>query len=147
MKIQLINIVLAKTSFDTLTKKHYRNFAIALKLAELKKTIDEKTEFYMEQERGLINQYAGRDANGNPKVNDEGRIVFDTQESAKKFSDEIINLKTTEIDIGKRVTIRIPEDLKDDQDSLSPDEIMPLIGLVCFEVDEPCEKPEKDINQ
>ena len=134
MKTTLIKLALANGPLETLTSKHYRNFAVALKLAELKKLTSEKTDFYINQEKSLILQYAGKDEKGNPKVNAQGQISFDKTEDAKKFATEITNLKNTEVEIGEQITIRIPDDIKEDQEMLSPNEIIQLNDLIHFEM-------------
>lgn len=135
MKMYLIDIVIARKSLELLTTKYYRNFAVALKLAELKKLVDEKTDFYMTQERGIITQYAAKDSDGNPKVTETGQISFDSEKDAKAFSNEIVALKSTEIEVGEKLTIHFPADIKEGQDVLTPGEIVQLGGLVDFVVD------------
>lgn len=135
MKIQLIRLVLMRQSFDLLAKKYYRNFAVALKLAELKKLIDEKTDFYMEQEHGIITQYAAKNDDGNPRLTESGQITFESEKDAKHFSDEIIALKTTEIELGDKITIHFPTDIKEGQDMPTPEELAQLSDLVNFVVD------------
>lgn len=134
MKTTLIKLALANRPLEELASKHYKNFAVALKLAELKKIVSEKTDFYISQEKGLILQYAGKDEQGNPRINAQGQISFDTTENAQKFSTEISNLKTTEVDIGEQITIRIPDDIKENQDMLSPNEIIQLGDIIHFEM-------------
>lgn len=134
MKTTLIKLALANGPLEVLTNKHYKNFAVALKLAELKKLTSEKTDFYINQEKGLIFQYAGKDEKGNPKVNAQGQISFDKNEDAQKFATEITNLKNTEVEIGEQITIRIPDDIKEDQEMLSPNEIIQLNDLIHFEM-------------
>lgn len=134
MKTTLIKLALANSPLETLASKHYKNFAVALKLAELKKIVSEKTDFYINQEKGLILQYAGKDKNGNPKVNAQGQISFDNTEDAQKFATEITNLKNTEVEIDGQITIHIPDDVKEGQEMLSPNEIIQLNDLIHFEM-------------
>ena len=134
MKTTLINLALANGPLETLASKHYKNFAVALKLAELKKLVSEKTDFYINQEKGLILQYAGKDKNGNPKVNAQGQISFDNAEDAQKFATEITNLKNTEVEIDGQIVIHIPDDIKEGQEMLSPNEIIQLSDLIHFEM-------------
>lgn len=133
MKITLIKLALANKPLEELANKHYKNFYVALKLAELKKITSEKTDFYLNQEKSLILQYAGKDDQGNPKVNAQGQISFDSAENAQKFSTELDNLKNTEVEIGDQITIHIPDDIKENQDTLSPNEIIQLGDLIHFE--------------
>lgn len=134
MKTTLIKLALANGPLETLASKHYKNFAVALKLAELKKLVSEKTDFYINQEKGLILQYAGKDKNGNPKVNAQGQISFDNAEDAQKFATEITNLKNTEVEIDGQIVIHIPDDIKEGQEMLSPNEIIQLSDLIHFEM-------------
>lgn len=136
MKTDLFSIVAAKKPFEALTKQHYRNFSTALRLADLKKLIDEKSDFYLSQEKDLILQYASKDDKGDPKINPNGQIIFDNIDNAQKYLKDISELKATEVDIGKQITIYIPSDVKDDQDTLSPDEIVALGNLVKFVVED-----------
>ena len=62
------------------------------------------------------------------------QISFDKTEDAQKFATEITNLKNTEVEIGEQITIHIPDDIKEDQEMLSPNEIIQLNGLIHFEM-------------
>ena len=132
MKINLYSIVMAKRPIESLSKQHYRNFIVALKLADLKKLVDEKTDFYLAQEKQLISQYASKDDKGEPKIESNGQILFDTVENAQEYLKEVGELKSIEVDIGKQITIHIPVDLKENQDTLTPDEIVQLEQLIKF---------------
>lgn len=136
MKINLYSIVMAKRPIESLSKQHYRNFIIALKLADLKKLVDEKTDFYLAQEKQLISQYASKDDKGEPKIESNGQILFDTIENAQEYLKEIGELKSIKVDIGKRITIHIPEDLREDQNTLTPDEIVQLGNMINFIADD-----------
>lgn len=136
MKTDLFSIVTAKKPFEALTRQHYRNFSTALRLADLKKLVDEKSDFYLSQEKDLILQYASKDDKGDPKINPNGQIIFDNIDNAQRYLKDITELKATEVDIGKQITIHIPSGIKDDQDTLSPDEIVALGNLVKFVVED-----------
>lgn len=62
---------------------------------------------YVEAERALINKYAQKDKNGNPIV-DGDKVSFATPEDMQKYSEEITELKETEIDINE-LPIKMPK--------------------------------------
>ena len=62
---------------------------------------------YVEAERALINKYAQKDKNGNPIV-DGDKVSFATPEDMQQYSEEITELKETEIDINE-LPIKMPK--------------------------------------
>lgn len=131
MELSLIEILACNKALEVLSKKHYKNFAIALKLAHLKKKLAEESDFYMQQERDIIDRYAEKQKDGNFKLTD-GNLTFKTVEDAKGFSEDLTKLKTTTVDIGDPIKININTDISADQESLTPDEILALGNIIEF---------------
>lgn len=131
MELSLIEILACNKALEVLSKKHYKNFAIALKLAHLKKKLAEESDFYMQQERDIIDRYAEKQKDGNFKLTD-GNLTFKTVEDAKGFSEDLTKLKTTTVDIGEPIKININTDISADQESLTPDEILALGNIIEF---------------
>ena len=57
---KLIDLINIAPVLNILTGKHYKNFKVALEIAELKKEISSKVEFYMIQEKDIADTYAKR---------------------------------------------------------------------------------------
>ncbi len=133
MEITLIETVAYAKALDTLSKKHYKNFSIALKIARLKKFFAEQSDFYMQQERDIIDRYAEKSEDGNLKLSN-GNVTFATMDDAKNFSIDLTKLKTTKVDINDPFKVVLDEDLADNQESLTPDEILSLCKIIDFEL-------------
>lgn len=133
MEITLIETVACNKALEVLSKKHYKNFAVALKVARLKKFFAEQSDFYMQQERDIIYRYAEKSEDGNLKLSN-GNVTFATMDDAKNFSTDLTKLKTTKVDIGEPFKLVVDEDLADNQESLTPDEILSLCKIIDFEL-------------
>ncbi len=133
MELSLSEIVACNKALEVLSKKHYKNFAIALKLAHLKKKLAEESDFYMQQERDIIDRYAEKQEDGNFKLTN-GNLTFKTAEDVKGFSEDLDKLKNTPVDIGEPIKIDINTDIAADQESLTPDEILAIGNVVEFSI-------------
>ena len=107
----LIDLVNKKRALDVLAEKHFNNFATVKAIYSLKKKVQEEFDFYVGEERKLIEEYADKDENGIPKIEDS-LIKFKTEEDKKKYVELIENLYNTNIDIDK-ITIKV-EDFRDE---------------------------------
>ncbi len=135
MELTLIEIIACNKALEVLSKKHYKNFTTALKLAHLKKKLAEESDFYMQQERDIVDRYAEKDEDGNLKLADNN-LTFKAAEDVKGFSDDLMKLKKTKVDVGEPIKININADIAADQESLTPDEILALGNIIEFSMDE-----------
>lgn len=107
----LIELVNKKKAVDALAEKHFNNFATVKAIYSLKKRVQEEFDFYVGEERKLIEEYADKDETGIPKIEDN-LIKFKTPEDKDKYVELIENLYNTNIDIDK-ITIKV-EDFRDE---------------------------------
>lgn len=135
MNLTLIEIVASNKALEVLSKKHFKNFSVALKIAKLKKILSENSDFYMKQERSIIDRYAEKQEDGNLKFIN-GDLSFKTQDDFKGFSEDLLKLKETSVDIGEPIKIVMDKDLAADQESLTPDEILALVNVIDFSMSE-----------
>lgn len=138
MKKSLAEILKVSPIFKSLTTKHFNNFSLSYKIAKASKQLNEHSNFYAEEERKIVEQYAVKDEKtGQVKIIDGNRITFKDQENAMKFNKEIQDLQKTEVDIFEPIDIHI-NDFKPGDMDLTPSDILNLEGFVNF-IDE--EKP------
>lgn len=135
MELTLVEVIASDKALEALSKKHFKNFSVALKIAKLKKTLSENSDFYMKQERDIIDRYAEKQEDGNLKLVN-GNLSFKTQDDIKGFTDDLSKLKETKIDIGEPIKIVVDKDLAPDQESLTPDEILALVNVIDFTMSE-----------
>lgn len=135
MELTLVEVLASDKALEVLSKKHFKNFSVALKIAELKKTLSENSDFYMKQERDIIDRYAEKQEDGNLKLVD-GNLSFKTQDDIKGFTEDLSKLKETKVDIGEPIKIVVDKDLASDQESLTPDEILALVNVIDFAMSE-----------
>ena len=74
---KLIDLINIAPVLNTLTGKHYKNFKVALEIAELKKEISSKVEFYMTQEKDIADTYAMKDDKGQLIIENGSQIKFE----------------------------------------------------------------------
>ncbi len=133
---KLIELVVIMPVLNTLTGKHYKNFKVALEIAELKKEISSKVEFYMAQERDIANTFAMKDDNGQLIIENSSHIKFENAEKAVGFNNAVLELKNTEVEIKAPIEIDITKDFRDGEEILTPDEIVQLSDIISFKLPE-----------
>jgi hypothetical protein len=132
--MKLGNIVYSESALTNLSKKHFSNFSVVYKLAMLLKATEEKTKFYLEQEKILAEKYSMKDEKGNIKTTSDGRLFFQSIELKNSFDSEIKKLQDTEIDDLNIVEIKESSFLSRD-DYPTPEEVIKLSGVVEFVFD------------
>ena len=130
---KLINIA---PVLNTLTGKHYKNFKVALEIAELKKEISSKVEFYMTQEKDIADTYAMKDDKGQLIIENGSQIKFENSEKAINFNKAVFELKNTEVEIKGPIEIDVANDFREGEDTLTPDEIVQLSDIISFKLPE-----------
>lgn len=135
MKKSLAEIINVYGVFSTLTTKHFNNFSVSFKIAKAAKELDSHREFYMTEEKKLVEMYAVKDKDGKIKIIDGNRIEFKTPKDGKKFNEEVIKLQQTEVDIFEPFEIRL-SDFKPGEMNITPREIIALESFVIFKDEE-----------
>ena len=133
---KLIDLINIAPVLNTLTGKHYKNFKVALEIAELKKEISSKVEFYMTQEKDIADTYAMKDDNGQLIIENGSQIKFENSEKAINFNKAVFELKNTEVDIKGPIEIDVANDFREGEDTLTPDEIVQLSDIISFKLPE-----------
>lgn len=131
MKKKLIEVVQVSELFQLLSRTHFNNFTTSYAIAKAVKEINGHKEFYISEEKKIVEAYASKDKDGQVIVMDGNRIKFDNMENAQKFNSEISNLQKTEIDIFEPIELKL-SDFKDGDMNLTPNDIMALDGFIVF---------------
>lgn len=133
---KLIDLINIAPVLNTLTGKHYKNFKVALEIAELKKEISSKVEFYMTQEKDIADTYAMKDDKGQLIIENGSQIKFENSEKAINFNKAVFELKNTEVEIKGPIEIDVTNDFREGEDTLTPDEIIQLSDVISFKLPE-----------
>jgi len=96
--MKVIEVVKAKEPLKRLTEKRLSNYKVLRNLVKLGKSVDAEVEFYSEQEKKAVNQYAEKDEKGNPVFLTDGRLKLTDTNAKIAFETEISKLNETEID-------------------------------------------------
>ena len=127
--MKLIEILNANEALKKLANAKFNSFKKAYELSKLRKQVDEEVNFYIEEEKKIVEAYASKDENGTPIFLDGGRIKLDSVEAKNSFEKDINELRNLEIDKISKVSIS-PSDFKDDIPT--PNEILALEVLIDF---------------
>lgn len=138
MKKKLGEVLAVYAIFETLTHKHYTNFGLSFKIAKAAKELASHRDFYVGEERKIIETYAEKDKDGQVKIIDGNRIGFKDQKDAMSFNKEINELANTEVDIFEPFELKLSDFRNGDMD-LTPSDILALEGFVTFVDDEKAE--------
>lgn len=99
MKInELLN---AYPALNRLYDKKFKDYNTTRRIVKLKNTVDTEINFYSEQERKLVEQYALKDEYGNPKITDGNKIEFKNTETKHAYDGEIKKLLDVDVAIEK----------------------------------------------
>lgn len=129
--MKLINLLTAKDAITRLAETRFSNFKTARTIARVKKAVDEEIDFYIEEEKKIVNAYAVKDSNGQPELLEGGRVKLATIEDKEKFESEIIALRDTEVDKIQKVSVKI-SDLRSTDNIPSPNDLLALENIVDF---------------
>lgn len=132
--MKLIEILNSKGPLNVLVSKRFTNFKTVRSLVALTKKVEEECDFYLKEEKKLVDEYAVKDKDGNPIVN-EGRISLPDLETKEKFEAEIAKLRDLEIDSIEKVTL-LDKDFKSTDDIPTPQEVLLLECIIDFKEEE-----------
>ena len=124
----LIEILNASKGIDAFLSKRFVNFSVVRELVALKKKVKEEVEFYISEEKKIIEAYATRDEKGNPIILEGGRIQLKSAEDKEAFDKEILSLRNVEVDI-KPVVINL-SDFKSNEEFPTANEIIEVEGFI-----------------
>lgn len=129
--MKLIELLNARSALKSLTEKNFANYKILRDLTRLRKSVDAEVEFYTEQERKAVLQYADKDEKGQPIILDNGRIKLKDIESKQAFDEELSKLRTLEVDGITKVVVE-ESDFRSSNDYPTPDEMIALECVIDF---------------
>ena len=133
--MKLIEILTANEALKKLANSKFNSFKKAYELSKLRKQVDEEVNFYVDEEKKIVETYASKGEDGKPIFLEGGRIKLDSLEAKNSFEKEINELRELEIDKISKVTINC-NDFKSEDDIPTPNEILALEVLIDFkEVD------------
>jgi len=98
----------------------------------LRKKVEAEVEFYLEQEKKLIETYAERNKAGNPVILESGRVQLKDVESKTAFENEITSLRSLEVDGIQPVKLK-ESDFRDACDIPTPNEWIYLESIISFD--------------
>ena len=129
--MKLINLLNAKDAIQALAEKRFTSFKKVRELVELKKAVDSEIEFYVNEEKKIVEAYAHKDDKGNPIILEGGRIQLDTIDKKNAFEKEVLDLRSLEVDKINPVTLKT-SDFRNEEDIPTPAEVLVLEGIVNF---------------
>ena len=133
--MKLIEILTSNEALKKLANSKFNSFKKSYELSKLRKQVDEEVNFYVEEEKKIVETYASKGEDGKPIFLEGGRIKLDSLEAKNNFEKEINELRELEIDKISKVTIS-SNDFKSEDDIPTPNEILALEVLIDFkEVD------------
>ena len=136
MKKKLGQILLVAPVFASLTTKHYGNFYLSYQIAKAAKELDQHRNFYVNEERKIVETYAIKDEKTKQvKIIDGNQISFKNQDDAIAFNKEINELHNMEVEVFEPFEIKVSDLTKGDA-NLTPQEILLLEDFVEFIDDE-----------
>lgn len=136
--MKLYDLTKIYPTFDRFASAQYSNFVVALEIAKLKKAIQEKIEFYNEQEMKLAKTYGEKDKDGNLIIKNGSQIRFKSIEDGRKFNELALKLRETEIDFGKPIKIDLRKDIVKDNFVLIPNDILAIEELIEVDTNDEC---------
>ena len=125
-------IINGRQAVQSFAEKRFSNYKKAREIASLQITVNAECDFYVHEERKIIDAYAEKDVNGMPVFVDGTHIRLKDAESAKEFEKEIERLKDAETDAITPVTI-CEEDFRSPDDFPTPAEMATLEPFIIFE--------------
>lgn len=127
--MKLIKIINSRAAVGRLTQKRINSFAVARKLAALRKRVDEETEFFNAEQSKTLKEHAEFE-NGRP-VTEGGGIKMKSTADLTEYESEMQRLFDTEIEGIEPVAIS-EADFRGPEDYPTPEDMLALDGLVDF---------------
>ena len=112
-------------------KKMRLPYSIARDIHKMHKTFEAEFQFFAQEEAKLVNEYATKDENGNPRITNEGRVSFENMEIKNKYSARIAELGATDAKIEIPTIKLTSADIGNEL--ISAKTIEALEGVITFE--------------
>lgn len=145
MTVSYQDILAAAPAVEAFSKaRRFKNFGVAYKLAKLSKQLNERKDFYLAEERKLINDFAKKDEQGNIMFNEEKTMILfndPVNENLAKFSEALNSLKTSEITNIPSLEINISDIIINPNEGFRPADLVALEPFITFK-DDVCDEPE-----
>lgn len=141
MKTTYQDILSAAQPVENFSKRRFKNFTVAYKLATLSKKLNERKEFYLAEERKLINDFAKKDEQGNIMFNKERTMILfndPVAENMLKFSNALDELKNTEVTNIPSIEINVSDIIVNPNEGFSPTDLIGLDPFITFTDDINC---------
>lgn len=129
--MKIIDLLNAKGAIQSLAEKRFTSFRKVRELVDLKKAVDAEIEFYVGEERKIVEAYAKKDDEGEPIILEGGRIQLDSIEKKNAFEKEVSELRNLEVDRIKPISLRTG-DFRNEEDIPTPAEVLALDGIIDF---------------
>lgn len=129
--MKIIDLLNAKGAIQSLAEKRFTSFRKVRELVDLKKAVDAEIEFYVGEERKIVEAYAKKDDKGEPIILEGGRIQLDSIEKKNAFEKEVSELRNLEVDRIRPISLRTG-DFRNEEDIPTPAEVLALEGIVDF---------------
>lgn len=127
--MKIYEILNARDSLVKLLDKEFTNFKVVRELAGLRKAVEAEVEFYVGEEKKLIDKHAEKDPAGNPIFVDGGRVKIKSVEDRNEFEKKVNELRNLDVEI-KKVTLSA-SDFKEGN-AITPNEYLALETLIDF---------------
>lgn len=121
--MKILNVVSSKDSISEIGKMPIKNYTKRFALYKMYKKCEDTLSFFSTQERELAEKYG--------KVEEDGRVIFNSNDDAKKFADERQKILDVEIDDFPDEVVLTESDVEGC--SISVGTMVSLEGLVKFE--------------
>lgn len=130
--MKLKTIIATKPALERLTEKRFSDYKKLREIVKLRKSVEAEFDFYVEQEKKAVENYAEKKKDGTPVFLEDGRIKLKDPKSKEAFEAEIIRLQETEIDDVTPITLSESDFLNANELPTASD-MLALEGVVEFE--------------
>lgn len=130
--MKLIDVFKAREPLLRLTEKRFNNYKVLRQLVKARKAVESEVEFYAQEERKAVMQYAEKDEKGNPVILTDGRLKLVDAEAKAAFDETIAKLNDTEVDGIECIVIR-ENDFASSADYPTPNDMALLDCIIAFE--------------
>lgn len=130
--MKLKHIIEAKDSIVRLTEKRFSDYKKLREIVKLRKTVEAEFDFYAEQEKKAVDDYAEKKQDGTPVFLDDGRIKLKDVQAKETFDAEIKKLLDTEVSDLPDISIK-ESDFHSVEDLPTPSDMLILENIITFE--------------
>ena len=103
------DILNSKQSLIKINSIKFSDFKIALRLASFAKKIDTFIDTFQEEQKKVVKLYAKKNESGEPVIEANGQIAFETEENKTKFIEEINKILSTELEGIEPLQIKVSD--------------------------------------